>query len=384
MEKKMRSPLMSEQQHEAQRKRQIRNWAILLGCIAAAVILIVVINLAGSGTHTITSTVLPCYAYQDVTIFQDGVLYYDGASIHFINATGSIEWSYPVSDGASFYASDTNIIVWADSQLAILNDQGRSTFNRAMDEPIQFARIGQKHAVIVTGDDLDATIYVKDLQGAHIDSDTTRFDGQLLLDCGFYGSSDQYMWTLSYDFYAPIVTSTLSTFQVGQMNTGTATLTKHLPTKVVYLNDRLHAFTTQQLYTYDYRGVEDTAGNMIVYGWRYLDHTQPKRGNAYILLAPTNQASGETGMSDLRVISTGFDRRYTLPAQCVGAAVDGESIYAFSGQYMYAGKVASQRFYAHQIQLGDGRPVTEFIGLTSNGYAIVASNSEVFSVTLPR
>ncbi|MBQ2953612.1 MAG: hypothetical protein IJE07_08660 [Clostridia bacterium] len=384
MEKKIKSPVVSEQERIDQRKRQIRNWAILLGCIAAAVILTVVISLLGSSGHSITSTRLPCYAHQDVTVFQDGVLYYDGASIHFINANGSIEWSYPAGDGASFSASDSNIIVWADRQLAILNDEGYSTYNRAMDESIQFARIGQKHAAIITGDELTSTVFIKDLQGAHIDSETTQFDGQVLLDCGFYGSSDQYMWTLSYDFYAPIVTSILATFQVGSMNTGSATLTNHLPTRVVYLNERLHAFTTQQLYTYDYRGVEDTSGNMLVYGWQYLAHTQPKRGLAYILLAPTNQATGESGMKDLRVISTGFDRRYSLPSTCVGAAMSGESIYAFSSQYLYSGKISSQRFYAHQIQLEDGRSVTDFVGLTSNGYAIVVSNNEVYSVTLPK
>lgn len=384
MEKKIKNPIASEQQRQAQRKRQIRNWAILLSCIAAAVLVVVILSLAGGGGHTITSTPLPCYAYQDVTVFRDGVLYYDGASIHHVNASGSIAWSYPVGDGASFSVSDTNIIVWAGTQLAILDAQGHSSFNRAMDEPIQFARIGQKHAAIVTGEDLKASVYVKDLQGAQIDFETSQFDGHLVLDCGFYGSSDQYMWTLSYDFYAPIVTSMLHTFQVGQMNTGSATLTQHLPSKVIYADDRLHVFTTQQLYTYDYRGVEDDSGNMLVYGWRYMDHTQPRRDNASILLAPTNQASGESGMTEMRVISSGFDRRYTLPTVCIGAALEGENIYAFSNQYMYSGKVDSQRFYAHQIHLADGRPVTDFIGLTSNGYAIVVSNNEVFSVTLPR
>ncbi|MBQ7850975.1 MAG: hypothetical protein IJ343_14720, partial [Clostridia bacterium] len=59
-------------------------------------------------------------------------------------------------------------------------------------------------------------------------------------------------------------------------------------------------------------------------------------------------------------------------------------IFAFSSQYMYSGKVDSQRFYPHAIPLPDGRVVTDFLGLTDNGYAIVASNSEVYSVSLPK
>jgi len=384
MQNKIKSPILNEQQRLEQRKRQIRSWAILLGAIAVVAVVMLVISALGSSGHSITALSLPCYAHQGVTAFQDGVLYYDGASIHFVNAGGGIEWSYPVGDGASFSTSDTHIIVWAGSQLAIVDAQGRSSYNRAMDEKIQFARIGHKHAAIVTGDDLTPTVYIKDLQGSQIDFETNQFDGQVMLDCGFYGNSDEYMWTLSYDFYAPIVTSLLHTFQVGQMNTGIATITNHLPSKVIYVGDKLNVFTTQQLYTYNYKGVEDTTGKMLVYGWRYLDHDVPARGNPSILLAPTQVTNTAEGMRELRILSGGVDRRYTLPTSCVGAAVDSDKLYAFSAQHMYSGTVNSQKFYTHTIPLPDGRIVTDFIGLTNNGYAIVISNNEVYSVSLPR
>lgn len=384
MQNKVKNPIVNEQQRLEQRKRQIRSWAILLSVIAVVAIVMLAVSALGSGGHSITATSLPCYAHQNVTAFQDGVLYYDGASIHFVNAGGGIEWSYPVGDSASFSVSETHIIVWAGSQLAIVDAQGRSSYNRAMDEKIQFARIGKKHAAIVTGDDLTPTVYIKDLQGAQIDFETSQFDGQVMLDCGFYGSSDEYMWTLSYDFYAPIVTSLLHTFQVGQMNTGIATITNHLPSKVVYLGDKLNVFTTQQLYTYNYKGVEDTTGKMLVYGWRYLDHDVPARGNPSILLAPTQQTNETESMRELRVLSGGVDRRYTLPTACVGAAVANDRLYAFSSQHMYSGTISSQKFYTHTIPLPDGRTVTDFVGLTNNGYAIVISSNEVYSVSLPK
>ena len=380
MQNKVKNPILNEQQRQEQRKRQIRSWIILLSVIAAVALVMVIVNALRSDGHSITATSLPCYAHQNVTTFQDGVLYYDGASIHFVNAGGGIEWSYPVGGGASFSASDTNIIAWAGTQLAILDAQGRSTFNRSMEETILFARIGKKHAAIVTGDELTSTVYVKDLQGAQIDFENTQFEGQVMLDCGFYGASDEYMWTLSYDFYAPIVTTLLHTFQVGQMNTGIATLTNYLPSKVLYLDSKLHVFTTQQLYTYDYKGVEDTSGKTLIYGWRYLDHYTSSRTATSILLAPDDAE----GIRELRILSGGKDRRYNLPTDCVGAAVTGNRIYAISAQYMYSGTVESQKFYTHTIPLPDGRAVTDFIGLTDNGYAIVVSNSEVFSVSLPK
>lgn len=384
MQNKAKNPVQNAEYRLTQRKRQIRNWAILLSIIVLVVIGTVIATSLGSGGSSITALSLPCYAHQDVTVFQDGVLYYDGASIHFVNAGGGIEWSYPVGDGASFSTSETHLIVWSGTQLSIVDAQGKASFNRAMDEPIQFARIGKKHAAIVTGGDLTPTVYIRDLQGAQIDFETSQFDGQLMLDCGFYGSSDEYLWTLSYDYYAPVVTSLLHTFQVGQMNTGTATINDHLPDKVIYVNNQLNVFTTQQMYAFDYKGVKDTDNTMLVYGWRYLDHHIPARGTANILLAPTKQTDESLGITELRILSTTLDRRYTLPSACVGAAIENDRIFAFAADYMYSGKVDSQRFYAHAIPLPDGRTVSGFVGLTNNGYAIVTSNSEVYSVSLPQ
>lgn len=384
MQNRSKPLLPTDEQRRLQRRRQLRNWAILLGVIAAVVILTVVISSLGTGRSSISALSLPCYAHQDVTVFQDGVLYYDGASIHFVNAGGGIEWSYPAGDGASFSASDTHMIVWAGTQLSIVDARGKSSYNRAMDEAIQFARIGKKHAAIVTGDALTPTVYIKDLQGAEVDFETTMFDGQFMLDCGFYGSNDEYLWTLSYDYYNPVVTCLMHTFQVGQMNTGIATINDNLPNKVIYANDRLNVFTSQQMFVYDYKGVADKNSTLLVYGWKYLDHSTPSRGSANILLAPTRQIDETQTITDLRVISSTLDRRYTLPSACVGAAIRDERIFAFAPDYLYSGNINSQRFYAYAIPLPDGRTVSDFIGLTNNGYAIVTSNSEVYSVTLPR
>ena len=383
MQNKIKSPILNEQQRLEQRKRQIRSWAILLGAIAVVAVVMLVISALGSSGHSITALSLPCYAHQGVTAFQDGVLYYDGASIHFVNAGGGIEWSYPVGDGASFSTSDTHIIVWAGSQLAIVDAQGRSSYNRAMDEKIQFARIGHKHAAIVTGDDLTPTVYIKDLQGSQIDFETNQFDGQVMLDCGFYGNSSEYLWTLAYDVYNPAISTIMQTYQVGQMNTGDVNLGEHLAYKVIYADNKLNVFTTQQMYIYDYKAVQSVNDTMLVYGWKYLDHAAPARGATQFLLAPTAQTSAVQSITELRIFSSTLDRRYTLPSSCVGAAIDRGRIYAFSENYLYAGQVNSQRFHAHDMNLPDNREVTGFVGLTNNGYAIVISNNEVFSVSLP-
>lgn len=365
------------------RRRQLRNWIIL---IVIVLLIIGAVNLFGyfTRTTTVSALSLPCYAHQDVTVFQDGVLYYDGASIHFVNAGGGIEWSYPVGDGASFAVSDDHIVIWAGTQLFIVNAKGKPSYNESMGAPIQFARIGKKYAAVITGDDLKATLTVKDLQGTQVDSETEAYDGMLILDCGFYGSNSEYMWTLSYDIYNPAIASIMHTYQVGQMNTGEVNLGEHLAYRIIYADQMLNVFSTQQMYIYDYKGAQNVNDTMLVYGWKYLDHATPDRGATQFLLAPTAQTSSTLSITELRVFSSALDRRYALPSACVGAAINDGRIYAFSDNYLYAGQVNSQRFYAYDMNLPDDRSVTDFVGLTDNGYAIVISNSEVFSVSLPK
>lgn len=382
---KSKDKSMMPNQEEAQKKlrKQIRNWAILIGVV---LLIIGAVNLVGflTRTSTVSALSLPCYAHQDVTVFQNGVLYYDGASIHYVNAAGGIEWSYPVGEDASFSVSDDHLIIWAGTQLFIVDAKGRPSYNDSLNAPIQFARIGKKYAAIVTGDELKATLTVRDLQGSQVDYEPDAYDGMYLLDCGFYGASNEYLWTLSYDVYNPAISTVMHTYQVGQMNTGEVNLGEHLAYKVVYADNLLNVFTTQQMYVYDYKGVQNVNDTMLVYGWKYLDHSAPDRGATQFLLAPTAQTSAVQSITELRVFSSALDRRYTLPSSCVGAAIDRGRIFAFSDTFLYAGNVSSQRFYAHDMNLPDNLPVTDFVGLTNNGYAIViVNNNEVFSVSLP-
>ena len=381
MKNKASSLLQDQEAARRKVRKQIRNWIIL---ILVVLLVILTVNLVTyfTRTSTISALSLPCYAHQDVTVFQDGVLYYDGASIHFVNAGGGIEWSYPVGGDASFSVSDSNLIIWAGSQLFIVNAKGKPSYNESMPSAIQFARIGKKYAAIVTGSDLNATLTVTDLQGAQIDVETDDFDGMLILDCGFYGANNEYLWVMSYDVYNPSLATILHTYQVGQMNTGEANLGEHLVYKIIYADNNLNVFTTQQMYRYNYKAVKDVSNTMLVYGWQYLDHAVPDRGTTQFLLAPTTQASAEA-ITELRIFSQTLDRRYTLPSACAGAAIRNGRIYAFSLDYLYAGTVNSQRFYAYDMNLPDERQVTGFVGLTDNGYAIVLSKNEVYSVTLP-
>ena len=139
------------------------------------------------------------------------------------------------------------------------------------------------------------------------------------------------------------------------------------------------------MYTYDYKAVQDVNSTMLVYGWKLIDAYIPARGSASMLLAPSSQTDSTTyALTELRVLSGNLDRRYALPSTCVGAAVQGNNLYAFSANYLYRADVDSQRFYGYALPLPEGAQATAFLGLTSGGRALIANGETVYSVSLPQ
>ena len=376
-------PILNEQQAAARRWRQIRNWGILIAVVLLALLAIRFLRGVGRAT-SLTASILPCYADQNVTPFGENVVYYDGASIHCVSSTGGIRWSYPVGDGAEFAVSDTHLIAWQGAQLVILDAGGRPTYNENMESVVQFARIGDEYAAVVIGEDTKPRLLVKDMRGAQKDYEDETFDGMLILDVGFYGPSDQYMWTLSMDMYGPAVSTVMNLFQVGKMNAGVVSLGQDLVYKVLYDNSQLRVFTTQQMYAYDYKGVQDVNNTVLVYGWQLIDDDIPDRGDAHMLLTPTLTSNTVYNITQLRLITGSADRNYTLPSSCVGAAVSGSNLYAFSGSYIYYTNIDNLHFYAYSTPLPNGQRIDDFLGLTTNGQAVVTSGDNVFCITLPK
>ena len=367
---------------EAVRKRQIRSWIILVGVILAVVLGIHFLRGYGKGKE-IGVARLPCYSNQSVTPFRDGLVYYDGASLHHLSSAGTIRWSFPAGSDIQFSVGPTHLAVWSGRQLYLVDKGGNATYNESLEGDVQFARVGERYAAVVVGNETDPKMIVKDLNGAQVDVEADAYSGLMLLDAGFFGDQGEYMWTLSLDVFGTAPNTILNTFQVGKMNTGAISLGESMTYKVLYENTRLRVFSTQQVFTYDYKCVQDTNATMLVYGWKLIDYEVPERGRAKLLLAPTSQTSSAQVISELRVLEGDRDKRYTLPSKCVGANMYRGNIYAVSGDYVYRADTNSQRFFAYRIP-DTGGEVTACYGITSDGRMLLASGESMYALTLPQ
>ena len=367
---------------ENQRRRQIRNWIILVSIVVAILLGIHFLRGYGRGKE-ITMNRLPCYSNQNVTPFRDGLIYYDGMYIHHLSSSGTIRWSFPAGSEISFSAGPAHLAIWSGAQLFLVDQNGNSTYNETLDSNVQFVRVGERYIAVVMGEETSPILSIKDLKGAPVDLEED-FKGLMLLDTGFYGDQGQYLWTLSLDVFSTAANTIMNTFQVGKMNYNRVSLGQDLTYKVIYENGKLRVFTTQQAYTYDYKGMQDTNATMLVYGWKVIDAEVPERGRARILMAPTGQTSSSQVISELRSLEGDIDKRYTLPASCVGAAIYHGNIYAASGDTVYRADMSSQRFFGYQIPAPAGTEITAFYGITSDGKMLLASGETMYSLTLPQ
>lgn len=367
----------------AKGRSRLKDFLILFAIIGAiALVIWGAISIFSSRPVTaVSASKLPCPYSDTVKVFGNYVLYYDGVSIHCMTETGSVRWSFQIGSNAGYDCTDSIIAVWSGSTIYILDRDGNSSYNDNLGESIQFARAGKQYVAAVIGDTTAPRLVVKDHLGSHMDEESEAYTDLIILDVGFYGAKGEYMWTLALDVFSTAANYLFNTFEVGKMNTGEVSLGEPIPYEVIYENGLLRVINTRKMLTFNDRGTEDTTASVLVYGWQLLDYEVPERGNAYLLFAPTSQATSMFDIRELRLISGSLDKRYSLPSTCIGATVWNKTVYAVSATELLRAGQNDLRFSTYELPLD--AEVTRLIGTLSSGRIIVACGSDVYTLTLP-
>ena len=366
-------------------KRKRWQSILILAGILAGIIAFVILLVSIVGNRPVTKVTayrLPCDYNDSIKPFGSNVLYYDGVSIHCMSSTGAVRWSFQLGADAGYDCTDDIVAAWAGNTIYIIDQNGNSTYNDNLGEPIQFARAGKQYVAAVIGDNTSPRLVVKDHLGAHMDEEADAYKNLLMLDVGFYGQNGEYMWTLALDVFGTASNTILNTFEVGKMNTGEVSLGSAITYAVIYENSTLRVINTRKMLSFNYRGTEDASASILVYGWRLIDSEVPEKGDALMLFAPTAQTDSDFDMRELRLISGTVDRRYSLPDTCIGAAVWDKNVYAISAAALYRAAMNDNRFAEYSLPLS--KPATRYIGALSNGNILVACDTEVYVCTLPQ
>lgn len=363
-----------------QKKRRNQWYYLIIIALVLFTVLAIVMPSLASKKAALSASLLPCSTADDIRAFGQNIVYYDGATIHCVNTLGKELWAFTIGEGADFYAGSTAVAAWSGKQIYLLGSDGKSTYNDMLDDTIQFARVGESYLAIVTGSEFEATLLIKDLEGNHVDSETTAFDGTLLLDCGFFGSQRDYLWTLSLDVDTTVIETVLSTFQAGKMTTGTAYLGEYIPYFVYEEDNQIKLIDTRSLRVFSQNCAENTGASRLLYGWQLIDSRRAQKGRA-LLLAPSGTNTMGYTVTELRLIYSGNDRRLSLPSECHGSMLSESAVYGVSPTLLYRCGINENKFTAYALPLEGS--CTGFICALDGGACVIAVGSRAFCLTLP-
>ncbi len=366
-------------------KRKRWKGILILALIAAAIGGLVTLALAlinQRPADSVTASLLPCEYNDSLRPFGPNVLYNDNKRIHCMSGTGAVRWAFQIGEGAGFDCNAKVVVAWVGSSVYIIDQNGNSTYNENLGEAVQFARAGDQYIAAVIGEETSPRLVVKDHTGAHMDEEADAYTDLLLLDVGFYGKNGEYMWTLALDVFGTKANTILNTFEVGKMNTGEVSLGDSITYAVLYENSVLRVINTRKMLAFNYRGTQDAAASVLVYGWRLIDREIPERGSALMLFAPTAQTESQFDIRELRLINGTSDKRYSLPDTCIGATVWNQAVYAVSGTALYRAGMNDTRFTDYELPIEGG--ATRYIGTLTSGRVLLASGSAVYTCTLPQ
>ncbi len=362
------------------RQHRARMTAVIAAIVAAALAIAYLAGLFGGASRRLSAKRLRPVVTQNVTPMGDRLLYYDGTTLFCLSSNGTELWKYVLGSGAGFSVSDQLVAAWAGGSLHILDRNGRVTYNDRLADVIQFAKAGPKYVAAVTGDTLSPSLLIKDANGLAVDSETLAYEGKVLLDVGFFENGD-YLWSTALDVLGVSPLTVMNIYRVGAMNTGEVELGDGITYQVLYSGKKLYVVNTRDIKVYDSRGMQDPFAKQLVYGWRLIGSVTGG-GEPAMLFAPESQTADGRNITELRVLSgTRKDSRYTLPDTCVGAGIWNNTVFAFSGDVLYRADLSGQRFSALQSTIPD--TITGYIGLLTNGVALVSCGDSVWAVTLP-
>lgn len=356
-------------------------YAASLILVVALVLILYISGVFGGSTRTLRAEKLRCVSSQRVTPFGDRILYYDGITIFCLSSSGRELWKYSVGQSADFTVGENHVVAWIGSSLHIIDRNGNPTFNDQLSDDIQLVRAGKRYIAVVIGPSTNPSIMIKDMAGLSVGLNISSENRSVLIDVGFF-NNDEYLWAISMDIYNVVPTYTMQSYQVGLKNTGDVILGEEIVYKVLYSGDMLNIINTRDIKLFNYRCESQPGAKRLVYGWQLSDYALSK-GDARLLFVPVKQLADDQGITELRLLEGKKDLRYTLPDQCIGTGLNGNTLFAFSSDSLYRCGIHSQRFSALRLPAPITQPVTAYYGRLSNGVALIACGQEVFAVTLP-
>ena len=322
------------------------------------------------------ATATPAYADQTIDVLGEGMLYYDGTTLHALNQNGKQIWTYAVGANAGFSVGTGGVAAWTGTMLSLLaSKDGATTFGGNVEDTVLDVYVGGMYSAVQVGTEHNSVMLLLDHDGRKVDR--IEFKNQTILDFGFF-NNDALFWVMSLDTEGTVPLCSISTYRPGKMLAGTITDTQQVLYEVLFQSSKIRAVGTTHIKDYSYSAKENTADRMLVYGW-YLMGMDERSQNPLMAFVPIDQSDGVAGISDIRMIRGQIDQSVRLPYPANRVLALDDTVYAFTNQYVMVCRLGETAPTAYTLPMY----IDSALGITESKKAIVTSGGSVYLLPLP-
>ena len=375
-----------------ERERPVRvTW--VAGSLIVAIAILIALFLArlimsggGGGIGSMTATTAE--TGHKVMPMGDGMIYYDGGTLHALDEKGRQIWSYPAGSLASFSVGEGGVATWRGSMLSLLSIQtGELLSSTNADSPIIEAKLGRAYAAVQVESGKNEGRALSPAQREH-NTDVLLLDpggrqverlemqSRTILDFGFF-RADQLFWTMALSTQGTEPICLISSYRPGRMMNGFFHDAEQVTYKALFQSSKIRTVGLTYIKDFDYRGKEYQNNRMLVYGWRMVD-VDTEEDEPTMAFAPVGQADGTAGITDVRLIRGQEDRRIRLPQAAKSVHVKQGTLYAFSTDRVTLFRPGEAEPVAYALPM----QIDSVIGLTGGNAAIVTRGNVVFLMQL--
>ncbi len=318
---------------------------------------------------------VPARSNQYIEALGNGMIYYDGSSLHALDGRGRQIWSYACGSLADYSVSDGGVATWTGTMLSLLPPgSGTALYSGNQEKAILDARLGKSFAAVQLGEEHNSTMLILDTNGRQIDK--IELPNQTVLDFGFFRNGSL-LWVMSLDTEGTALLGTINTYKPGKMLAGTIEDDTQLIYDVSFQSAKVRVVGLNDIRDYDYIRDEIRDNRILVYGWKMVA-TDKSQADPLMVFVPIAQAEG-AGITDLRVIQGQDDQSIRLPGTASQVFARGETIYAFAQDRVMVVNLRSPEPVVYQLPV----LIDRVVALTDNHSAIVTSGSAVYMIPPP-
>jgi len=263
---------MAERMRPRPRKRRLAVGRLILACLLLLVLLggIVagILLLTKKGTPEAALTQLPFSGEVQHTFTGAGFLYRTGEGLSYYDLKDEKKnYSAAVTAEAITLAGSGNVhVIYNDTALKILGAEFANEFPGRL----LSVACGSAHIAALRQDPAGTeALQVFDLTGTQ--RDQLIFDGQFIVDFGFYTAKSEYLWvqTLDVQSGSPVTTVHIYNMTLGSVS-GLLQLQNQLVERVCFTQSSIYVIGTNQIIRYALENNREAYREM-VYGWKVID-----------------------------------------------------------------------------------------------------------------